>query len=366
MTAADDRHPSTAMRAPVAGAAMVLEAPGTALALRPRDFPAPMAGQVLIEVNACGVCRTDLHVLDGELPQCTYPRIPGHEVVGRVAAIGPGVSEWELGQRVGVAWLGRTCRHCSYCASGQENLCTAAQFHGCHLDGGYATHCLADAAYVVALPERYADVEAAPLLCAGLIGYRCLKRCGDAARRIGLFGFGAAAHVIAQVAQSRDQQVYAFTRPGDVTAQRFARELGAVWAGGSDTKPPEMLDAAILFAADGSLVPAALRAVRPGGKVVCGGIHMSDIPSFAYVLLWGERSVESIANLTRADAHEFLDIAARVPIRTHTTTYALEDANRALTDLREGRLSGAAVLVVSANTASKRSGGDRDPARVGS
>lgn len=349
MSSSPQIDPGPARLGAFPGIAMVLEQPGTALALRPRAFQAPSAGQVLVAVSACGVCRTDLHLLDGELPHCSYPRIPGHEIVGRIAAVGPGVSQWKPGQRVGIPWLGRTCGHCAFCASGQENLCNEARFHGYDLDGGYASHCLADAAYIVAIPDSYGDVEAAPLLCAGLIGYRCLARCGEAARRVGLFGFGAAAHVIAQVAQARGQQIYAFTRPGDVTAQRFACSLGATWAGDSGAQPPVELDAAIIFAPDGGLVPIALRAVRRGGKVICGGIHMSDIPAFAYALLWGERSVESIANLTRADAREFMAIAAQVRIRTHTIPYPLAHANRALADLRHGRLSGAAVLVMAAD-----------------
>lgn len=324
--------------------AMVLERQGGPLVLQRRVVPAPGPGEVLIELAACGVCRTDLHLLDGELPGMTYPRVPGHQGVGRVAATGPGVTQIKEGHRVGLPWLGGTCGHCDYCASGRENLCDAAQFTGYRRDGGYATHCLARADFVLPLPDAFGDLEAAPLLCAGLIGWRCLRQCGDDALRIGLYGFGAAAHVVAQVARWQRREVLAFTRPGDGAAQAFARELGAAWAGGSDESPPRALDAAIIFAADGALVPAALAAVRKGGVVVCGGIHMSDIPAFPYARLWGERRLQSVANLTRQDGRDFLAIAPRVPVRTRVTAYRLEDANAALADLRAGRLTGAAVL----------------------
>ena len=307
-------------------------------------MPAP--GQVLIEVVACGVCRTDLHLLDAELPDIPYPIVPGHQIVGRVAGTGEGVAGLRVGQRVGVPWVGYTCGACDHCRHGRENLCDDARFTGYQIDGGYASHCVADARYAVGLPDGYADLEVAPLLCAGLIGYRSLRMCGDATR-IGFYGFGAAAHVIAQVARWEGREVYAFTRPGDATAQAFATSLGAVWAGGSNKPAPRPLDAAIIFAAAGDLVPVALRAVRKGGTVVCGGIHMSDVPSFPYALLWGERSLRSVANLTRRDAGEFLALAPRVPVRTHTTAYRLDEANQALADLRSGRLTGAAVLTVS-------------------
>lgn len=330
--------------------AMVLEQAGRPLRLRERVMPEPAAGQVMIEVSACGVCRTDLHLIDAELPGIRYPIVPGHQVVGRIVERGEDVHTLALGQRVGLPWLGQTCGHCSYCRHGQENLCDAARFTGYTLDGGYATHCLADAGFVLPLPETETDREGsddlaiAPLLCAGLIGYRAYCFCGDA-ERIGFYGFGAAAHLIAQVAVWQGRHVYAFTRQGDAAAQALARELGAVWAGGSDEAPPQALDAAIIFAAAGELVPAALAAIRKGGRVVCGGIHMSDIPAFPYSLLWGERSIMSVANLTRQDAHEFLQLAPQVPVRAHTQVYALEQANQALEDLRAGRIHGAAVLV---------------------
>jgi propanol-preferring alcohol dehydrogenase len=324
---------------------MVLEQAGGPLALRERPLPAPGPGQALVEVSACGVCRTDLHLLDGELPGIRYPRVPGHQAVGRVTALGSGVDALRLGQRVGVPWLGHTCGHCAFCKRGEENLCDDARFTGYQLDGGYATHVLAEAAYVVPLPDGYGDLEIAPLLCAGLIGFRCLRHCGDA-RRIGIFGFGAAAHVITQVARWQGRKVHAFTRAGDGAAQRFARELGAAFAGASDEPVPQLLDAAIVFAPDGALVPRALAAVRKGGIVVCGGIHMSDIPSFPYARLWGERRVASVANLTRRDARDFLAIAPQVPVRTRITVYPLAEANRALAELRAGAFSGAAVLQV--------------------
>ncbi|MFQ5973395.1 MAG: zinc-dependent alcohol dehydrogenase family protein, partial [Alphaproteobacteria bacterium] len=293
---------------------------------------------------ACGVCRTDLHVVDGELPDTKRPIVPGHEIVGEVIELGEGVSHLAAGQRVGVPWLGHTCGRCFYCRSGHENLCDEPGFTGYTIDGGYAELTVADEGYVFALPDNYPDAEAAPLLCAGLIGYRSLRMAGDA-ERLGIYGFGAAAHIIAQVARFQDRKVFAFTRPGDEDAQRFALELGAVWAGPSGAEPPEPLDAAILFAPVGDLVPMALAAVRKGGVVVCAGIHMSDIPAFAYRLLWQERTVRSVANLTRADGEAFLALAPRVPVRTEIETFPLEDANEALARLRSGRIRGAAVLI---------------------
>lgn len=324
---------------------MVLEQPGGPLVARPRRFRGPEPEEVLIEVSACGVCRTDLHLLDSELPDISYPIVPGHQVVGRVLARGSAVRDLKPGQRVGLPWLGHTCGTCADCARGEENLCDRARFTGYQLDGGYATHCLASADYALALPEGEDDLAFAPLLCAGLIGYRALKFCGEA-RHLGFYGFGAAAHVIAQLAGWQGRSVYAFTRPGDDAAQALALRLGASWAGSSDQPPPRPLDAAIIFAAAGELVPRALAAVRKGGRVVCGGIHMSDIPSFPYSLLWGERSIRSVANLTRLDAREFLALAPQVPIHTQVSTYPLEQANEALQDLRTGRIHGAAVLDV--------------------
>ncbi len=321
--------------------AMRLHRPGTALCLEEIPVPEPGPGQVLIKVAACGVCRTDLHVVDGDLSEGRYPLVPGHEIVGRVVA---GGARFAPGARVGVPWLGWTCGACEYCASGRENLCPEARFTGYTLDGGYAEYALADERFCFALPERYGDAEAAPLLCAGLIGYRSYVMAGEA-KRLGLYGFGAAAHLLAQVARAEGRSVYAFTKPGDTQGQEFARQCGAHWAGGSDQAPPEALDAAIIFAPVGALVPQALAALKRGGRVVCGGIHMSDIPKFAYALLWGERRVESVANLTRRDGEEFLDLAARAPIRTEVETYPLERANEALADLRDGRLEGAAVLL---------------------
>jgi len=324
--------------------AMVLDAPGTPLRLTESSTPEPGAGQVLVEVSACGVCRTDLHVVDGDLVEPKLPIVPGHEIVGRVVAVGPGVERFAPGDRIGIPWLGETCSTCRYCRRGQENLCDRARFTGYQIDGGYASHTLADARYCFSIHGDYGDAEAAPLLCAGLIGYRSLRMAGEA-ERLGLYGFGAAAHIIAQVARHQGRRVFAFTRPGDEEAQAFARELGAIWAGGSNERPPEELDAAILFAPVGALVPAALEAVAKGGVVVAGGIHMSDIPSFPYRILWGERIVRSIANLTRRDAEEFLALAPEVPVRTEVRPYPLEDANQALDDLRAGRLRGAAVLL---------------------
>jgi alcohol dehydrogenase, propanol-preferring len=309
-----------------------------------RAVPVPGPREIVVEVSACGVCRTDLHVVDRELPDVPAGIVPGHEIVGRVRAMGAEVSGFALGDRVGIPWLGHTCGTCRYCREGMENLCDAPGFTGYTRDGGYAEFAVADARYAFPIPEGYSDAEAAPLLCAGLIGHRCLKAAGDG-RELGLYGFGAAAHIVAQVARWQGRRVHAFTRPGDRAAQDFARAMGADWAGGSDEAPPRELDAAILFAPVGALVPAALRAVRKGGTVVCGGIHMSDIPAFPYAILWGERVVRSVANLTRADAAEFLALAPRVPVRTEVETFALGQANEALDRLREGRLTGAAVLV---------------------
>jgi propanol-preferring alcohol dehydrogenase len=324
---------------------MLLDAPGRALRLADVPIPRPGAGQLLIRVRACGVCRTDLHVVDGELPHPKLPLIPGHEIVGEVLECGSGVDRFQIGERIGIPWLGHTCGHCQYCTTDRENLCDRPRFTGYDLDGGYAEYTLADQNYCFALPAEYGDVAAAPLLCAGLIGYRALVMAG-AAPRIGIYGFGAAAHIVAQVARYRDRVVYAFTRPGDTKAQRFARELGAAWAGDADQAPPEPLDAAIVFAPVGALVVAALRATAKGGTVVCAGIHMSDIPAFPYELLWGERVVRSVANLTRRDGEEFLAIAPQIPVRTTVETFPLREANAALSRLREGRLTGAAVLTV--------------------
>jgi propanol-preferring alcohol dehydrogenase len=325
--------------------AMRLHAAGQPLQLERLPLPEPGPGEVRVRVLACGVCRTDLHVLDGELSEPRLPLIPGHEIVGEVAALGEGVTSLATGQRVGVPWLGWTCGECDACRAGRENLCERAEFTGYTRDGGYAEYCVADARYCFPLPAEDAQA-AAPLLCAGLIGYRTWRLAGgEANQRLGLYGFGAAAHILAQLAVARGQSVYAFTRPGDTQAQAFARRLGAVWAGGSDEAPPEPLDAALLFAPVGALIPTALAAVRPGGAVVSGGIHMSDIPAFPYRLLWEERRLSSVANLTRQDGEEFLALAPEVPIRTETRAYPLEEANQALEDLREGRLSGAAVLI---------------------
>ncbi len=325
--------------------ALVLDRPGTAPELREVPVPVPGPGEVRVRVEACGVCRTDLHVVDGDLPHLGRPVVPGHQVVGRVDAVGTGVSGLPAGTRVGVPWLGSTCGACACCAAGQENLCDTARFTGYHRDGGFAEAVVADARFTFPLPEDQPADQVAPWLCAGLIGYRALRFAGDA-RRIGFFGFGAAAHVLVQVALHEGREVLAFTRPGDAAAQAFARKLGATWAGGVDEAPPRLLDAAILFAPAGELVPRSLELVRKGGVVVCAGIHMTDIPSFPYRLLWEERSIRSVANLTRRDATEFLALAPRVPVRTHVTTYPLADGARALDDLRAGRLVGSAVLVV--------------------
>ena len=324
--------------------AMVLDRPCTPLALRERPLPVADAGKVLVAVTACGVCRTDLHVVDGELPHPKLPIVPGHEIVGRVAALGSGVTGFTLGQRLGVPWLGATCGVCPYCRADHENLCDVPVFTGYTRDGGFATHTIADARYCFPLGEEGDDAEIAPWLCAGLIGWRSYRMAGNG-EALGVYGFGAAAHILAQVARWQGRRVFAFTRKGDHAAQEFARSLGAVWTGGSDELPPEPLDAAIIFAPVGALVPAALKAVKKGGRVVCGGIHMSDIPSFPYSLLWEERQVMSVANLTRADAREFLEIAPEAGVKCEVTRYPLARANEALSDLRDGRLQGAAVLI---------------------
>ena len=324
--------------------AMVLDRPGMALVMRERQLPQPQSGEILIAIEACGVCRTDLHVVDGELPNPKLPIVPGHEIVGRVAAMGPRVTGFTIGERVGVPWLGATCGVCAYCRDGRENLCDRPLFTGYTRDGGYATHTVADARFCFPLDEGADAAEAAPLLCAGLIGWRSYRMAGEGAA-LGLYGFGAAAHILAQVAVWQGRRVYAFTRAADEASQNFARALGAVWAGGSDEMPPEPLDAAIIFAPVGALVPAALAAVKKGGRVVCGGIHMSDIPSFPYRILWEERQLVSVANLTRNDAREFLAIAPRAGIKMQVTRYPLAQANDALADLRQGRFEGAAVLI---------------------
>lgn len=326
--------------------AMVLRSTGGPLVLEERPDPRPGHGEIRVRIEACGVCRTDLHIVDGELPGIRLPIVPGHEIVGIVEQLGEGVASHRLGQRVGIPWLGHTCGVCPYCTSHRENLCDQPVFTGHGRDGGFATHTVADAAYAFPLDSFDDPVGTAPLLCAGLIGWRSLKLAGEAAR-IGLYGFGAAAHIIAQVCRWQGREVYAFTRPGDAAAQRHALSLGARWAGGSTELPPQPLDAAILFAPVGALVPAALRAVGKGGRVVCGGIHMSDIPQFAYRLLWEERQVVSVANLTRQDATEFLEVATRAGVRTTTQVYPLDRANDALADLRAGRFQGAAVLAPS-------------------
>jgi alcohol dehydrogenase, propanol-preferring len=323
---------------------MILKAPGQSLAFVDLPQPVPGPGHVLIRVHACGVCRTDLHVVDGELPEPKLPLIPGHEIVGTVVERGAGAERFAIGDRVGVPWLGQTCGSCSYCQANRENLCDRPRFTGYTLDGGYAEFTVADERYCFALPASYGDAEAAPLLCAGLIGYRSLVLAG-AGRRLGIYGFGAAAHIIAQVARHQGRQVFAFTRPGDEEGQRFALQLGAVWAGASGERPPEELDAAIIFAPVGALVPLALQAVVKGGTVVCAGIHMSDIPSFPYRWLWNERTIRSVANLTRRDGEEFLALAPRVPVRTEVQTFPLSAANEALSRLRNGQVHGAAVLL---------------------
>jgi len=324
--------------------AMMLKRAGAALEWTELPDRAPAAGEIRVRVLACGVWRTDLHVLDGELPDPKLPIIPGHEIVGRIEALGEGVDALQVGQRVGIPWLGHTCGVCSYCRAGRENLCDRPLFTGYTRDGGFATAMIADARYAFPLGEQAADVELAPLLCAGLIGWRSLRLAGEG-RSLGLYGFGAAGHIVAQVARWQGREVFAFTRPGDVATQAFARRLGAAWAGGSDERPPQPLDAAIIYAPAGELVPTALAAVRKGGRVVCAGIHMSDIPSFHYRLLWEERQLLSVANLTRQDGIDFLRLAPAAGIVTQTTRYALQQANQALADLRAGRFEGAAVLV---------------------
>ena len=322
---------------------MRLHRPGAQLVAEMRPLPVPQPDQLLLRVHACGVCRTDLHVVDGDLPFPGSPLVPGHEIVGEVVAQGDGISV-PLGTRLGVPWLGWTCGQCEFCLRGEENLCDRARFTGYTLDGGYADHVVADARYCFELPPEIDDAHAAPLLCAGLIGYRSWRFARDA-RRLGIYGFGAAAHIVAQVARWHGQEIYAFTRPGDASAQQFALQLGATWAGDSDRAPPVQLDAAIIFASVGALVPLALRALRKGGTLVCGGIHMSDIPALAYSLLWGERTIRCVANLTRRDGLEFLALAGRIPVQTHVETFALANANDALGRLRSGALTGAAVLL---------------------
>jgi len=325
---------------------MVFEKTGTRLVLRDVPKPKSGSGQLLVRVNACAVCRTDLHVVDGELPDPKLPLILGHQIVGRVEQIGANTGGFSMGDRVGIPWLGWTDGDCAYCRSNRENLCDRAKFTGYNIDGGYAEFTVADARYCFHLPDEYNDVDAAPLLCAGMLGYRSYRKAGDA-HRLGIYGFGNAAHLIAQVARYEKKEIYAFTRPGDKAGQESARSLGAIWAGGSDEAPPEKLDAAIIFAPVGALVPAALRALAKGGVVVCGGIHMSDIPSFPYVDLWQERAITSVANLTRRDGEEFLKIAPRVPVKTKVETFSLEEANTALEKFRAGKLDGNAVLKVS-------------------
>jgi propanol-preferring alcohol dehydrogenase len=331
--------------------AMLFEKPGQPLRLTEMPIPNPRAGQLLIRVRACAVCRTDLHVIDGELTKPKLPLIPGHEIVGTVEEKGEGVERFGIGDRVGIPWLGWSCGECSYCLWGQENLCDQARFTGYTIDGGYAEYTLADQRFCFLISNSYSDTEAAPLLCAGLIGYRSLLKAGDG-KRLGIYGFGAAAHIITQVARYQNREIYAFTRPGDKEAQKFALELGAVWTGESHELAPVKLDAAIIFAPVGDLVPQALRAVGKGGIVVCGGIHMSDIPSFPYEILWEERSLCSVANLTRRDGEEFLALAPKVPVKTEIQTFALDEANEALARLRSGRMRGAAVLVINQAKAS--------------
>ena len=324
---------------------MVLDKPRRPLQLRDLPEPKPVAGQLRVRVSTCAICRTDLHVADGELPNPKLPLIPGHQIVGRIEQIGEGIEGFSIGERVGIPWLGWTCGQCVYCRSSRENLCDRARFTGYTIDGGYAELAVADARFCFRLPKLYNDVDAAPLLCAGLLGYRSLRKTGDA-RRLGIYGFGNAGHLIAQIALYQGRELFVFTRPGDKAGQKSAYELGAVWAGGSDEIPPEKLDAAIIFAPVGALVPAALRALAKGGIIVCGGIHMSDIPSFPYVDLWGERTICSVANLTRRDGEEFLEIAPRVPVKTKTETFPLEKANTALEKFRSGELSATAVLKI--------------------
>jgi propanol-preferring alcohol dehydrogenase len=325
--------------------AMVLDAPRTALHEASVPTPQPGAGEVLVKIGACALCRTDLHIVDGELTHPKLPLIPGHQIVGEVVDIGSAVSAIRVGDRVGIPWLGWTCGVCIYCTTGRENLCDRARFTGYDIDGGYAEYTVADARFCFPIDRSYSDIDAAPLLCAGLIGYRSLNAAGDGVR-LGLYGFGASAHLVAQVARYQGRRVYAMTRPGDTASQEFAKRVGAVWAGGTDEKPPEELDAAIIFAPVGALVPVALGAVAKGGTVVCAGIHMSDIPSFSYDLLWGERTVRSVANLTRQDGAEFLALAHRIPVRAEIETLPLAEANTALARLREGKVQGAIVLTI--------------------
>jgi alcohol dehydrogenase, propanol-preferring len=334
------------MHIPAAMRAMVLEAPRTSLVCRELPVPKPDSNQVLIKVHACGVCRTDLHVVDGELPDPKLPIIPGHEIVGSVVQAGTNAKSFKVGDRIGIPWVGHTCGTCLYCRTGKENLCDRPKFTGYTLDGGYAEYAVADRRYCFSLPESYSDAAVAPLLCAGLIGYRSYRIAGEGIERLGIYGFGGAAHIISQVAIYQGKKVFAFTRPGDSNAKQFALSLGAAWAGDSTEMPPEPLDAAIIFAPIGSLVPAALRATIKGGTVVCGGIHMSDIPSFPYQILWEERVVRSVANLTRKDGEELLAIAPKVPVRTEVEVFPLPQANEALNKLREGKLQGAAVLIL--------------------
>jgi alcohol dehydrogenase, propanol-preferring len=323
---------------------MVLEEQPGRLRLRDLPVPAPGPGEVILRVGACGLCRTDLHIVDGELTEPVLPLVPGHQIVGRVEALGDGVEGVAPGERLGVSWLGWSCGRCDYCREGRENLCPEARFTGYHRDGGFAEHAVVDARFTFPLPGKMADTDVAPLLCGGLIGYRALRMAGEG-RRIGLYGFGSAAHILTRLMVHQEREVYAFTRPGDDSGQRFAREVGAVWAGGSGDTPPAPLDAAVIFAPAGELVPLALAAVRPGGTVVCGGIHMSDIPSFPYALLWGERVLRSVANLTRRDGEEFLALAVEAGIRTTVRTFPLEEANEALDALRAGEVEGSVVLV---------------------
>ena len=325
--------------------AMLLERPGQPLQLTEVPRPMPQPHQVLLQVHTCGICRTDLHIVDGELTQPTLPLIMGHQIVGTVVETGQKVTQFQTGQRVGVPWLGQTCQHCRYCLSHQENLCDNARFTGYTLNGGYAEYAVADERFCFEIPDNFPDLQAAPLLCAGLIGYRAYRMTGSA-QRIGFYGFGAAAHILIQLARFQSREIYAFSRPGDTRSQDFAKGLGAVWAGGSDESPPELLDAAIIFAPVGALVTAALKALAKGGIVVCAGIHMSDIPAFPYKILWGERQIRSVANLTRQDGEDFLTLAPQVPIHTKVTPFPLAEANQALSALRQGRLDGAAVLTI--------------------
>ncbi len=325
--------------------AILLDGPGRPLREADLPEPDPQPGQVRVRVHACGVCRTDLHVVDGELPDPKLPLVLGHQIVGRVEALGPDAEGFAIGDRIGVPWLGGSCGECRFCSTGRENLCDAARYTGYQIDGGFADFCTADPRFCFPIPERYSDLDAAPLLCGGLIGYRALRMAGDA-ERLGFYGFGASAHILIQIARFEGREVHVFTRPGDAAAQRFAEELGAAWVGGSDRLPPDPLDAAIVFAPVGGLVPAALRAVRKAGVVVCAGIHMSEIPAFPYSILWGERVLRSVANVTRRDGEEFLALAPKVPVRTEVHRYLLDETPRALSDLREGRFTGAAVVAV--------------------